>query len=92
MRQLVFCPSVPKSQTRKIVFNSVVKPYFILPHHQLKLEDYLCMRTGGEGIGRCMKTPTGCLYHIDQFQLSTDLNAFLDYFDRPFDVRTYEPI
>lgn len=29
------------------------------------------MRTGGEGmemIGRSMKTPTGCLYHIDQFQ------------------------
>lgn len=39
-----------------------------------------------ETLGRCMKTPTGCLYHIDQFQLSTDLNAFLDYFDRPFNV------
>lgn len=42
-----------------------------------------------ETSGRCMKTPTGCLYQIDQFQLSTDLNAFLDlllFFDRPFDV------
>lgn len=28
----------------------------------------------------------GCLYRIDQFQLSTDLNAFLDYFDQPFDI------
>lgn len=43
-------------------------------------------RHGKRYVGRCMKTPTGCLCHIDQFQLSTDLNAFLDYFDRPFDV------